>query len=393
MSNGNPPRRSRKSDEPQTIDLEAERIVTPPDETAKTEAMAEPAERVDTAGETTSASAPSPEPVNEPSPQAATPSDSAPSPVKRSGNGGGAGLVAAGIVGGLIVLVGAGAAQYAGFIPNLGPAEKIQLPDYAGQIASLQQKLADVEKKAANPPVTDLGPVEDRLKNIETAMSKLPVGDLTDVLAIKGKLDETAGKMDKVEAEMASVANRLQQTEAKVNAPRDDVDVARAIASAGLKAAIDRGGPFQAELQTLASVAPNDESVAALQAFAVKGVPSRSDLIKRYPDAADQMLAVLNKPVAGQSLSDRLFKSAFSVIKVRPVGNVEGTSPDAIIARIGDKLQNNDLPGALKEWDTLPDNLKAAGQDYHAALEGRVKVEGLVAQALEHAVKTTGKQG
>jgi len=393
MSNGNPPRRSRKSEEPQTIDLEAERIVTPSDEAAKSEATVEAAAASEAPAETAAASEPSPDPVIEPAPQAAPPSESRSSTDKRNSGGGGAGLIAAGIVGGLVVLVGAGAAQYAGFIPNLGPTEKIQLPDYAGQIAGLQQKLAEVEKKAANPPITNLAPVEDRLKNIETAMSKLPVGDLTDVLAIKGKLDETAGKMDKVEAQMASVANRLQQTEAKVNAPRDDVDVARAIASASLKAAIDRGGPFQAELQTLASVAQNDEAVAALQAFAAKGVPSRTDLIKRYPDAADQMLAVLNKPVAGQSLSDRLFKSAFSVIKVRPVGNVEGTSPDAVIARIGDKLQNSDLAGALKEWDTLPDNLKAAGQDYHAALEARVKVEALVAQALEHAVKTTGKQG
>ncbi len=143
------------------------------------------------------------------------------------------------------------------------------------------------------------------------------MADLTDVLAIKGKLDETAGKVDKIEMQMASVANRVQQTEAKVNAPRDDVDVARAIASAGLKAAIDRGGPFQVELQTLASVAPNDEAVSALQPSR-EGRASRSELIKRYSDAADQMLAVLNKPVAGQSLSDRLFKSAFSVIKVRP---------------------------------------------------------------------------
>ncbi|MCD2175485.1 COG4223 family protein [Rhizobium sp. C4] len=392
MSNGNPPRRSRKSDEPQTIDLEAERITPPADEPATADASAEPATTTEPSAETVATTEPSTEPAAEPAPQAKAAAEAAPVAAKRGG-GGGSGALAAGIVGGLIVLVGAGAAQYAGFIPNLGPVQKIQLPDYAGQIASLQQKLADVEKKAANPPVTNLAPVEDRLKNIETAMSKLPVGDLTDVLAIKGKLDETAGKMDKVEAQMASVANRLQQTETKVNAPRDDVDVARAIASAGLKAAIDRGGPFQAELQTLASVAPNDQSVAALQAFAAKGVPSRADLIKRYPDAADQMLALLNKPVAGQSLSDRLFKSAFSVIKVRPVGNVEGSSPEAIIARIGDKLQGSDLAGALKEWDTLPDNLKAAGQDYHAALEARVKVEALVAQTLEHAVKTTGKQG
>ncbi len=391
MSNGNPPRRSRKSDEPQTIDLEAERIETPAEGAAKTDAPAEavtaseaPVEPAAAAPETAA------EPVVEPGPGAA-PENTSPA-AKRSG-GGASGALAAGIIGGLIVLAGAGSAQYAGLIPNLGPAQKGQMPDYAGQIASLQQKLAEVEKKAANPPVTNLAPVEDRLKNIETAMSKLPVADLTDVLAIKGKLDETAGKVDKIEMQMASVANRVQQTEAKVNAPRDDVDVARAIASAGLKAAIDRGGPFQVELQTLASVAPNDEAVSALQAFAAKGVPSRSELIKRYSDAADQMLAVLNKPVAGQSLSDRLFKSAFSVIKVRPVGNVEGSSPDAIVARIGDKLQGGDLAGALKEWDTLPDDMKAAGQDYHSALEARVKVEALVAQALEKAVKTTGKQG
>jgi hypothetical protein len=390
MSNGNPPRRSRKTEEPQTIDLEAERIVKSADDAATAEAASEGAETSSGPTEEAVASA---EPAREsPTPTEASTPDARTAPQRRSGNGG-SGLIAAGIVGGLIVLAGAGSAQYAGLIPNLGPAPKIQLPDYSAQIASLQQKLAEVEQKAANPPVTDLTPVEDRLKHIETAMSKLPVGDLADVLAIKGKLDETADKVAKFETQIASVANRVQETEAKVNAPRDDVDVARAIASAGLKAAIDRGGPFQAELQTLASVAPSDASVAALQAYAGKGVPSRAELIKRYPDAADAMLAVLNKPVAGQSLSDRLFKSAFSVIKVRPVGNVEGTSPDAIIARIGDELQSGDLQAALKEWDGLPDNLKAAGQDFHAALDARVKVEALVGQALDSAVKGTGKQG
>ena len=387
MSNGNPPRRSRKTEEPQTIDLEAERIGTPADESVKAEA-AEADARVDEASAVEGDAAPTAQAQESAAQQPSSPD--ARTSAQKQGGGGGSGLIAAGIVGGLIVLAGAGSAQYAGLIPNLGPAQKIQLPDYSAQIASLQQKLAEVEQKAANPPLTDLTPVEDRLKTIETAMSKLPVGDLTDVLAIKGKLDETADKVAKFETQIASVANRVQETEAKVNEPRDDVDVARAIASAGLKAAIDRGGPFQAELQTLASVAPDDSSVAALQAYAGKGVPSRA---KRYPDAADSMLAVLNKPVAGQSLSDRLFKSAFSVIKVRPVGNVEGTSPDAIIARIGDRLQSGDLQGALKEWDGLPDNLKAAGQDFHAALDARVKVEALVGQALDNAVKRTGKQG
>ena len=53
MSNGNPPRRSRKSEEPQTIDLEAERIVTSSDEAAKSEATVEAATASEAPAETT----------------------------------------------------------------------------------------------------------------------------------------------------------------------------------------------------------------------------------------------------------------------------------------------------------------------------------------------------
>ena len=41
--------------------------------------------------------------------------------------------------------------------------------------------------------------------------------------------------------------------------------VALAIAASGLKAAIDRGGPFPAELDTYASVAPASADVEALR--------------------------------------------------------------------------------------------------------------------------------
>lgn len=387
MPNGNPPRRSKTSGEPKTIDLEAERV-NPAPEDAEAQATVEAATSDEAAREEAQATAEASTAQEE----AAAAPGAPPQPAPATRGSSGVGLVAAGIVGGLVVLAGAGSAQYAGLIPNFGPEKKVQMPDYSGQIAALQTKLSEVEKKAETPAV-DLSPVEDRLKALETAMSKLPVGDLTDVLAIKGKLDETAGKVSKMEDQLASVANRLEQAEAKINKPRDDVDVARAIASAGLKAAIDRGGPFQAELQTLASVAPDDEAVAALQAYSAKGVPSRSELIKRYPDAADEMLAVTDKPASGQSLSERLFKSAFSVIKVRPVGDVKGTSPQAIVARIGNKLQNGDLKGALEEWDSLPQDMKTAGEEYHASLEARVKVEDLVAKTLKSAVTSTGKQG
>ena len=407
MTSENPPRRSKKPEEPQTIDLEAKRIdaqntdasASPTESKPDADSSAKPA--VDAAPADTVSAGPAGPKVEAPKTEKPAPKPAEPAkpvtPQKTtggsSGGSGSAGALAAGIIGGLIVLAGAGAAQYAGYIPNLGPVDKASQEQVTNQIAALQTKLDAVAQKADNPPTTDLSGVESQIKAINDAMAKLPVGDLTDVLAIQGKLNETAAMSEKVQTELASVANRLKQAEAKINQPRDDVDVARAIASAALKAAIDRGGPFITELATLKSVAKDDSAVAQLQAYAEKGVPSRAELIKSYPDAADTMLAVLNKPIPGQSLSDRLFKSAFSVIKVRPVGDVEGDSPQAVIARIGDKLQNNDFVSAAKEWDTLPDDMKAAAKDFKSGLDARIQVEALVGQTLTNAVTSTGKQG
>lgn len=417
MPSEKPPRRSQKASVPPTIDLEAERVDNASNETPSAseakadtvdatvkaektpEAATKDAPAKDTKTESATASqSTSSEPKKDAAPKesAKKPNNKEPAkpavPAKKSG-GGSAGAIAAGIFGGLVALAGAGAAQYGGYIPNFGPAEKVDLSAVTSQISALQTKLDAVAQKADNPPQTDLGPINAKIQSIETAMSKLPVGDLTDVLAIQGKLNETAAKTAKFQEELASVANRLKEAEARINQPRDDIDVARAIASAGLKAAIDRGGPFQAELSTLKSVAPDDPAVAQLQTFAEKGVPSRAELIKSYPDAADNMMAVLNKPIPGQSLSERLFKSAFSVIKVRPVGDVKGNSPQAIIARIGAKLQNGDLAGAAKEWDALPDDLKAAGADFRSELDARIQVEALVSETLKNAVTDQKKQG
>ena len=76
-----------------------------------------------------------------------------------------------------------------------------------------------------------------------------------------------------------------------------------------------------------------------------------------------------------------LLSSALSVVKVRPVGNVEGDTPEAIIARIEDKLRNGDMKGAALEWNNLPDAGKAASAEFEKTLQARIKVEELVGGA------------
>ena len=138
-------------------------------------------------------------------------------------------------------------------------------------------------------------------------------------------------------------------------------EVALAIAASGLKAAIDRGGPFAAEFETYATIAPASPDVEALRALAAAGVPSRQDLINGFSAAADAMLAATRMPDPDAGIFDRLADSAKNLVKTRPVGDIPGDSPEALVARMEIALGRGELDFVLAEAVKLPETAKTAG--------------------------------
>ncbi|MBS0257641.1 hypothetical protein G6M12_13360 [Agrobacterium tumefaciens] len=297
------------------------------------------------------------------------------------------GLIAAGIVGGLVALAAAGSMQYAGILPSFNAGR-------AGseEIAALKTDLGSLRQQLANAPVGDTSALEQRIATLEGAKGEAPqVDGLSEkIAALESALQSERSAQASATAELT---RRLADAEAKINEPRDDIEVARAIASAALKAAIDRGGPFLTELDTLSKVTPDDPAIASLQSFAATGVPSRSELMQKFPDVANAMLSAINQPDPNQGIMERLTESAFSLVKVRPVGNIEGETPEAQIARMENKLRNGDLKGAALEWNALPDAAKGASADYKKSLDARIEVENLVGGTLNRAITSTGRQG
>ena len=297
------------------------------------------------------------------------------------------GLIAAGIVGGLVALAAAGSMQYAGILPSFNAGR-------AGseEIAALKTDLGSLRQQLANAPVGDTSALEQRIATLEGAKGEAPqVDGLSEkIAALESTLQSERSAQASATAELT---RRLADAEAKINEPRDDIEVARAIASAALKAAIDRGGPFLTELDTLSKVTPDDPAIASLQSFAATGVPSRSELMQKFPDVANAMLSAINQPDPNQGIMERLTESAFSLVKVRPVGNIEGETSEAKIARMENKLRNGDLQGAALEWNGLPDAAKTASADYKKSLDARIEVENLVGGTLNRAITSTGKQG
>jgi hypothetical protein len=399
MIPGNPPHQPRGDDEPVTIDLEANEAARHEAATERRETPPSDATEIPPVSDTAANSEVPHEPV------AAAPLEPVPSSAQSSGHGTPA-LIAAGIVGGLIALICAGAVQYAGLLPVVASSKDNQ------HISALSEEIDGLKQTVANlnaAPAPDAA-LQARVAALETAVKNAPqaasAGGSASTApdpASTQKIADLTAEVDQLKSSMvqttqtqastgADINKRLDDAEKKLSEPGKDVAVAQAIAAAGLKAAIDRGGPFHAELDTFAGVSPDDPAVATLRNFADTGVPSRAELIHQVPEVATTIIKASQPPATDEGWSDRLMASAKSLVTVRPVGNIQGDSVEAISARFEDKIRNGDLPGAITEWNALPDAGKSASAAFKQSVEARIKVEDLVGETLSKAIAGAGKQ-
>ncbi|WEJ09934.1 COG4223 family protein [Sinorhizobium prairiense] len=433
MASEKPPRRSKPGKEPLTIDLEAEKTEPAAGEAAAgpDAAPGEPADistsEAAEAGEVRTGEVESneagigepPLPAGDPQEEAETEearADAAAAafdaelphatngelPEAKRRQATGAGALAAGILGGLIALAGAGVLQYAGYVPAPGPEQPGTEQNLASEIEAIKAEL-----QAQAPAATvDVAPLENRLAALEQAAREpgAAAADAPEIKALEAEVANLTNEMADLKTELAEarqaadaaraeLAGRIDQAEQKLNEPANDIEMAKAVAVTALKTAIDRGGPFLAELDALRSIAPEDPVVKELADVAATGVPTRTELRESFRPAADAMLDALHRPDPDQGIFDRLVSSAMSGIRVRPVGSVEGDTPEAVIARIEDKLDNGDLKGASLEWDSLPEAAKSAGQGFKEKLDRRLGVETVIDAAVAGTMTRTGKQG
>jgi hypothetical protein len=315
------------------------------------------------------------------------------------------GRLASGLVGGIVALAGAVALQWAGVLPSpktdvsaleqqiadlrTAPAHTLdegakvalngavenakqalgQTSGLSGEISSIKQSIAEIQKNAAaGTGAVDTSAIDARIAALETQLS------------------DSAQKAEHADGAVAGAAERLNALEARVNDTSGQTNMALAMAATGLKAALDRGGSFAAELDTYAAVAPAPGDVESLRAAAAKGVPSVSVLASQFGDIAPRIIASTRDVDPNAGLLDRLWASAEGLVESRPVGMVEGEGVDAIAARIEAQLNAGDLSAAIAEWEKLPENAKAVSADFASAMKARQSADGIVSKALSDAL-------
>ncbi|TPN61897.1 mitofilin family membrane protein, partial [Mesorhizobium sp. B1-1-5] len=246
--------------------------------------------------------------------------------------------------------------------------------DNAG-LAALGDKVRQIETavaalgKAGNPAPVDLGPLNERLAGLD---------------ALVKSAGEAAAKQD---GRLTALEQSVSQLSGKVEAQAGQPKVALAIAASALKAALDRGAPFGAELETFAAIAPDAPQLAALRAYAQKGVQTRAEIASQMDAAANAMVAAATPVDENAGLLQNLLSSAESLVKVRPIGAVQGAGAPETIARMEVAVNQGDYAKALTEYETLPAPAKAAGADFAGKLKARIEVETLIDALISGAMK------
>ncbi|ESZ14105.1 tail protein [Mesorhizobium sp. L2C085B000] len=339
--------------------------------------------------------------------------------------------IAAGIIGGVIALAAAGGLQFAGVLgaPGSG-AGTVSLDGVNGEIASLKREIADLREASGNGAATakvdglssaldqvkadvaslksaverggagdnaGLASLGDKVKQIETAVAALgqtggaaPVdlAPLNERLAGLDALVKSAGEAAKTqEGKIAALEQSVTQLAGKVDAQASQPKIAMAIAASALKAALDRGAPFAAELETFAAISPDAPQIAALRPYAEKGVPTRTEIAGEADAAASAMVAAATPVDENAGFFQNLLSSAESLVKVGPIGAVEGAGAPETVARIEVAVNQGDYAKALSEYATLPDAVKAAGAYFAGKLKARIDVETQVDALIAGAMK------
>ena len=342
---------------------------------------------------------------------------------------------AAGLLGGVVALAAAGLLQFAGILGTPGGGSGSGTPDLGAvetEIATLKSEIATLKdagggagdasaridglSQAVDQVKTDvatlrqaveaggagenpgLQALDAKVQQIETAIAGLGQNaggaSETEIAAINEKvagveaLAKAAGEAGSVvDGKLGALEQSLSALSAKVDAQAGQPKVALAIAASALKSAIERGAPFQSEIETFAAVAPDVTEIQTLRPYAESGIATRADILAETDEAANAIIAAASPPPQNAGFFDRLLSSAESLVSVRPIGAVEGPGVPETVARMEVAIKAGDLPKAIAEFDTLPEAAKAAGAAYADKIRARIEVEKLVDQAIATAMQ------
>ncbi len=293
--------------------------------------------------------------------------DGAP-PARKGAAAGALTYLAAGLAGGLAALV-IGFYAIDGFRDSLPFVSEQSADQIRQDQAELERRLDELARETAEARAAlgeQVGALDARTEGLvradDASLSALAarVEALEQELRADAPDPATADQITTIEQRLTEMDARTTALGAAFDRLRaqsaENVAQARAaalaVALANLRRAIDNGDPFEPELETLRRLSSAELETPVLSEAAADGVPTLRALRDSFPGFARNALKAAGE-TGSSSIIGQIVDSARSVVNVRPVGEIEGDGPGAVIARIENRLQAGELAAAIAHTDDL----------------------------------------
>ncbi|SFJ43933.1 Uroporphyrinogen-III synthase [Bosea sp. OK403] len=294
-------------------------------------------------------------------------------------------LALAGIVGGV---VGAGFTMLAW--SRATPAVDVaQIAELRARIDSLQGATTALDRKAeaAVKAGTEAQAAATRL--VEQAKAQ---GTQS---ADAGAIASLSAQAQRAEAAANALGQRLGMVETlakTASAPSPQaLAAARIVLAERIQSAIASGQPFAGDVTALAKGGGAPEQIAALNAVATTGAPTRDALLAQFREQRAMFAREMTPATA--NWQDRLLGLASRIVTIRPVGDTGSNDPATLLIRLENALASGNIVVAAGLWNQLPEPARRASADFGAALQKRAQADAAIAKIAQDAIAALGAAG
>jgi hypothetical protein len=227
-------------------------------------------------------------------------------------------------------------------------ALEAQVKSLSDTLAALQKRLDDIAatgQSAAKQADAALG-AASAAKSASEASNKteVPRSDFDAVTAHIAALENAVKGLTALTAPLASGVN--------------DRAARLAAAAEALRAAVERGGPYQPELDAVRALGVEQKAVALLESFAATGIPGAAAMARELTDLMPALEAAAEPAPRDANFLDRLKSNAEKLVRITPADAPLGNDPATVVARIGFAAAHNDVAAAAADADALPDSAR-----------------------------------
>ncbi|MDB5538663.1 MAG: hypothetical protein JWQ89_390 [Devosia sp.] len=282
-------------------------------------------------------------------------------------------------------------------------------------IAQLDSGLSEVRQQVAAVPAAtpvDLAPLETELKALGDRVTAIGAGaSSADATALTQSISSIEAGITDLRTQLTALDQRVGAADGEINSLKGDVAATRTAIStqtlggtdigpavrlplvvSGLENAIANGRPYAVELQSLKALLPDFAIPDVIAASAAEGLPRPDAVAAQFSAAVPDILAGRAAVSSGDMGADAV-EWLKGLLALRPVGEVAGDSPEAIVSRLEGAVDRRDFTTAASLFAQLPPAMQAgagpAGADIGKLAAAESFMTDLRARALTPTAEAT----